>query len=137
MSAFASVLLPEPLGPMIACTSPRLTVRSTPLRICFPSTLTFSPSISSSAFSAMRLLLSTVSPQSAADLLHQVLALRRAIDHAAHLRHGRAEQQLDGLAVGVARRRRRLRRLPVRARRVHQVVPVGVLAPVVDDALAL
>src|ERR1051325_7978869 len=35
----ASVLLPEPLGPMIAWTSPALTVRSMPRRISLPSTL--------------------------------------------------------------------------------------------------
>src|SRR4051812_28250628 len=29
----ASVLFPEPFGPMMACTSPALTVRSMPLRI--------------------------------------------------------------------------------------------------------
>src|SRR5438270_9561162 len=29
----ASVLLPEPFGPMMACTSPALTVRSMPFRI--------------------------------------------------------------------------------------------------------
>ena len=30
---YARVDLPEPFGPMIACTSPELTVRSTPRRI--------------------------------------------------------------------------------------------------------
>src|SRR6185295_5318714 len=35
----ASVLLPEPLGPIIAWTSPALTVRSMPRRISLPSTL--------------------------------------------------------------------------------------------------
>src|SRR6266536_3230256 len=34
--ARASVLLPEPLGPMMACTSPVLTVRLMPRRISFP-----------------------------------------------------------------------------------------------------
>src|SRR5690606_41370938 len=33
--AYDSVDLPEPLGPMIACTSPERTVRLTPLRISF------------------------------------------------------------------------------------------------------
>ena len=36
-----SVLLPEPFGPMMACTSPGLISRSNPLRISLPSTLTF------------------------------------------------------------------------------------------------
>src|SRR5438128_329930 len=34
----ASVLLPEPLGPMMACTSPALTLRLTPRRISLSST---------------------------------------------------------------------------------------------------
>src|SRR6185436_19295003 len=37
-STFASVDLPEPFGPMIACTSPLLTVRLMPFRISLPST---------------------------------------------------------------------------------------------------
>ena len=37
-STDASVDLPEPLGPMMACTSPALTSRSIPLRISLPST---------------------------------------------------------------------------------------------------
>src|SRR5216683_3027735 len=36
----ASVLLPEPFGPMIECTSPAFTFRSMPLRISWLSTLT-------------------------------------------------------------------------------------------------
>src|SRR5258706_10946605 len=40
MIASDSVLLPEPFGPMIACTEPLSTARSIPLRIVFPSTLT-------------------------------------------------------------------------------------------------
>src|SRR5277367_4339 len=36
---WARVLLPEPLGPMMACTSPALTVRLIPLRISLSSTL--------------------------------------------------------------------------------------------------
>src|SRR6266508_3761487 len=41
MTVRASVLLPEPFGPMIACTSPLRTTRSIPFRISFPSTLTW------------------------------------------------------------------------------------------------
>src|SRR5256885_1309440 len=40
MIASESVLLPEPFGPMIACTEPLSTTRSIPLRIALPSTLT-------------------------------------------------------------------------------------------------
>src|SRR6185312_8131924 len=40
MTVSASVLLPEPFGPMIACTSPLRTVSSIPLRIGLPSTST-------------------------------------------------------------------------------------------------
>jgi len=42
-----SVLLPEPLGPMMACTSPGRTTRSMPLRISFSPTRACSPRISS------------------------------------------------------------------------------------------
>src|SRR5687767_3190025 len=40
MTVSESVLLPEPFGPMIACTLPLRMSRSIPLRIVFPSTLT-------------------------------------------------------------------------------------------------
>src|SRR6185503_16148417 len=40
MIASESVLLPDPFGPMIACTEPLSTTRSIPLRIVLPSTLT-------------------------------------------------------------------------------------------------
>src|SRR6267378_5351888 len=40
MIASESVLLPEPFGPMIACTEPLSTMRSIPFRIVLPSTLT-------------------------------------------------------------------------------------------------
>src|SRR5919199_4682924 len=49
MTAFASVDLPEPLGPMSACTSPERTTRSRPLRICLSSAWTWRFSILSSA----------------------------------------------------------------------------------------
>src|SRR6187431_2623853 len=41
MIALPSVLLPEPFGPMSACTSPRLITRFTPRRIGLPSTETW------------------------------------------------------------------------------------------------
>src|SRR5438105_4193341 len=40
MTVRASVLLPEPFGPMIACTSQLRTTRSIPFRISLPSTVT-------------------------------------------------------------------------------------------------
>src|ERR1044072_8219480 len=49
MIAFASVDLPEPLGPIRAWTLPFSTSRSRPLRICLSSTLTCRLRISSSA----------------------------------------------------------------------------------------
>src|SRR5437016_8151968 len=48
-STWASVLLPLPLGPMIAWTSPGLTVRSTPVRISRSPTFACRFFISSSA----------------------------------------------------------------------------------------
>src|SRR5437763_6816381 len=51
MMVFARVDLPEPLGPIRACTSPRDTLRSTPLRISLPSTVTCRFWISRSAMS--------------------------------------------------------------------------------------
>ena len=42
------VLLPEPLGPMMACTSPASRVRSMPLRMALPSTVAWRSSIWSS-----------------------------------------------------------------------------------------
>src|SRR5690606_24718624 len=49
ITAEARVLLPVPLGPMTACTSPPFRARSTPVRISLPSTDTFSPRISNNA----------------------------------------------------------------------------------------
>src|SRR5512142_197360 len=48
MTVNASVLFPEPFGPMIACTSPWRTMRSIPLRIGLPSTSTWRSLISRS-----------------------------------------------------------------------------------------
>src|SRR5262249_2567883 len=61
-STWASVLLPEPFGPIIACTSPLLTVRSMPRSISRPSTLACKFLISSiapfsNALSALSLIL--------------------------------------------------------------------------------
>src|SRR5215469_2519463 len=49
MSVFDSVLLPEPFGPMTACTSPRLSPSETPRRISRPSTETCRSLIAKSA----------------------------------------------------------------------------------------
>src|SRR6267143_381825 len=48
MTVSASVLLPDPFGPMIACTSPLRTTRSIPFRISLPSTLTWRSSMTRS-----------------------------------------------------------------------------------------
>src|SRR2546428_8029209 len=53
MIVSASVLLPEPFGPMIACTSPLFTARSIPFRIGLPSTVTWRSLISRSGTSAL------------------------------------------------------------------------------------
>src|SRR2546428_6810494 len=53
MTVYASVLLPEPLGPMSACTSPWGTRRSTPRRISFSSTVACSPRTSRALRSAI------------------------------------------------------------------------------------
>src|SRR5437660_10195731 len=50
-STFASVDLPEPFGPMMACTSPLVTLRSMPFRISLPSTDAYRSRISNKAFS--------------------------------------------------------------------------------------
>src|SRR5229473_4551824 len=49
---FASVDLPEPFGPMMACTSPLLTVRLMPFRISLPSTDAYRLRISNKLFSS-------------------------------------------------------------------------------------
>src|SRR5260370_37048634 len=49
MSVWERVDLPEPLGPMTACTSPLLMASVTPLRISLPSTLALRSRISKSA----------------------------------------------------------------------------------------
>src|SRR3954463_11483736 len=53
MIVSASVLFPEPFGPMIACTSPLFTTRSIPLRIVLPSTSTRRSLISRSGMSGL------------------------------------------------------------------------------------
>src|SRR5712691_864290 len=55
-----SVLLPEPFGPITACTSPLLTESDTPLRISRPSTLTRRSLISKSAIALISLPVASV-----------------------------------------------------------------------------
>src|ERR1700704_3741474 len=56
MRVWERVDLPEPLGPMTACTSPLLMLSVTPLRISLPSTLARRSRISKSANSLLALL---------------------------------------------------------------------------------
>src|SRR5690242_12892315 len=51
MITWESVLFPDPLGPMMACTSPERIVRSIPLRISLPVTPARRPLISSTCSS--------------------------------------------------------------------------------------
>src|SRR2546423_4052168 len=55
MRVCESVLLPDPLGPITACTSPLLTESDTPLRISRPSTLTRRSLISKSGIASVSL----------------------------------------------------------------------------------
>src|SRR5256714_10701575 len=99
MIASESVLLPEPFGPMIACTEPLSTTRSIPLRIVFPSTLTTRSLIS-------RLDIHTLPPRGLRDLResHAFQRLRDAVlelePHRARSAVGLAHAVHDGLALG-------------------------------------
>src|SRR6266705_1124277 len=98
-STCASVLFPEPLGPMIACTSPSFTARSTPRRISRPSTLAWRFLISSNTLSVIRSPLSDAAfeadPQQALSLnreFHRQLLedfLAEAVDDHRHRVFGR------------------------------------------------
>src|SRR2546423_3921040 len=99
MIASESVLLPEPFGPMIACTEPLSTTRSVPLRIVLPSTLTTRSLIS-------RLDIHTLPRRGRRDLResHAVERLRDAVlelePHRARSAVGLAHAVHDGLALG-------------------------------------
>src|SRR5947207_5906744 len=101
MIARESVLLPEPFGPMIACTEPLSTTRSIPLRIVLPSTLTTRSLIS-------RLDIHTLPRRRCRDLResHPVERLRDAVlelePHRARSAVGLAHAVHDGLALGGA-----------------------------------
>src|SRR5258705_13053439 len=99
MIASDSVLLPDPFGPMIACTEPHATARSIPLRIVFPSTLTTRSLIS-------RLDMHTLPRRRLRDLRerHAVQGLRDAVlelePHGPRSAVGLAHAVHDRLALG-------------------------------------
>src|SRR5436190_5969421 len=99
MIASESVLLPEPFGPMIACTEPLATTRSIPLRIVLPSTLTTRSLIS-------RLDIHTLPRRGLRDLResHAVQCLRDAVlqlePHRPRSAVGLAHAVHDRLALG-------------------------------------
>src|SRR5712691_958345 len=99
MIASESVLLPEPLGPMIACTEPLSTTRSIPFRIVLPSTLTTRSLIS-------RLDIHTLARRGLGDLResHAVEGLRDAVlelePYSARSAIGFAHAVQDRLALG-------------------------------------
>src|SRR5262245_29332639 len=95
MRTLASVDLPEPFGPISACVSPCLTVRSIPFRIGLSSTVASRASISSVAGSAMSVALR--------DLDHHVVALDLGREHLDRLGGGQrgrpARVEVEGRAV--------------------------------------
>src|SRR5919206_2190544 len=100
MTAFASVDLPEPLGPISAWNSPSRTCRSTPLRISLSPAVTCRFLISRSA---MDLQCGARSRVVSGEL--DELGKRRALQRADHAHLHARPQQLGGavLAVGVVR----------------------------------
>src|SRR6266853_3448057 len=93
ISAYDSVDLPDPFGPMTACTSPLLMARVTPLRISLPSTLARRSRISKSA-------------NSIAPFLHLICAIRRGLAHPRRALHRSSQQALVHLLFVLARQRR-------------------------------
>src|SRR5579859_873813 len=92
-SAYDSVDLPDPFGPITACTSPLLMERVTPLRISLPSTL------------ARRFLISK-SANFLIALLHLICAVDRGLSQPRRPLHRRAQQALVHLLLVLARQRR-------------------------------
>src|SRR5437016_10933889 len=91
ISVWDSVDLPEPFGPITACTSPLEMASETPLRICRPSTLARRSLISKSAnFLSV--------------LLHYVSAVVRRLSHPRRARHVGAEEPLVHLLLVDARK---------------------------------
>src|SRR6266849_9296583 len=93
ISAYDSVDLPDPFGPMTACTSPLLMASVTPLRISLPSTLARRSRISKSA-------------NSLAPFLHLICAVRRGLSHPRRALHRSTQQALVHLLFVLARQRR-------------------------------
>src|SRR2546422_11113301 len=89
MSVWESVDLPEPLGPITACTSPLLMASVTPFRISLPSTLARRSRISKSANSLLL-------------LLYFVRTVRRRLGHPGRAAHGCAQEALIHLLLVVA-----------------------------------
>src|SRR6266567_3721488 len=85
--------LPDPFGPMTACTSPLLMASVTPLRISLPSTLARRSRISKSA-------------NSIAPFLHLICAVRRGLSHPRRALHRCTQQALIHLLFVLARQRR-------------------------------
>src|SRR5207249_782833 len=93
MRAFASVLLPEPFGPITAWTSPLFSARETPFRISRPSTLARRSLISKSANS-----LSLVR----SDLIRAAGVTRANPGRALHLGPQQAPVEVELVLAGVA-----------------------------------
>src|SRR2546425_8608151 len=93
MSVWESVDLPDPFGPMTACTSPLLMASVTPLRISLPSTLARRSRISKSA-------------NSFAPFLHLICAVRRGLSHPRRALHRSSQQALVHLLFVLAWQRR-------------------------------
>src|SRR6266568_5247029 len=91
--AYERVDLPEPFGPITACTSPLLMERVTPLRIGLPSTLACRSRISKSANLVIA-------------LLHLIGAVGRGLSQPRRPLHRRAQQALVHLLLVLARERR-------------------------------
>src|SRR5262245_31079036 len=130
MRTFASVLLPEPFGPMIAWISPLSTESVRPVRI------SFSPMFARRSRISRSLVITEFSLLSNFDDLwprglgpQQVFAARRSVDDAIELFDFLAEQELDGLAVRLAGQLRDLGGLVIRAAPVHEVDAVLFGAP--------
>src|SRR5690242_14184990 len=93
MSVCERVDLPEPFGPITACTSPLLIANETPLRICRPSTLARRSLISKSANSLLA-------------LLHHVSAVVGSLGHPRRSCHFGAQEPFVHLLLVDARQPR-------------------------------
>src|SRR5690348_14383039 len=103
MSVCERVDLPDPFGPITACTSPLLIASETPLRICRPSTLACRFLISKSANS---LLLIGWAPCARPALLHHVSAVVGSLGHPRRACHLGAQEPFVHLLLVDARQPR-------------------------------